>query len=152
MDYVNMPKWQVINAMFSGNPAGLSVQQITNRLGLKSEFQVYKWGQSPDAAGCDIPEKYILPLSIMTADKRLVEWYAAQIGYRLVKIDGPVITDGDVMDQFFNTVEMVGELTREVREDLEDGRLDNHEKKRLRTIIERMVRELVTFAQELRET
>jgi len=139
MDYANLAEWQVIWEMLHRNPADLTVLQIANKISL-NEKTVYKWGQDPDNSGTVIPKKYEIPFSNITQDKRLFEWKSHQIGYRLKPMEKANISTESVFAQFLDAGQFMGHTMGEVKIALADGRIDDSEKIKIRSLLGILIR------------
>jgi len=139
MDYENLAEWQVVSEILHNNPESLTVLQIANRLGI-TDINVYKWGQDPEFSGTVMPKKYEIPFSNVTGDKRLFEWKASQIGYRLKPLEIGAVNKDDIFTQFLDAGNLLGKAMGELKISLVDGKLDDSDKMKLRTVLDVLIR------------
>jgi len=148
MNYLNLQLHEVVRTVLDDNPRGVSPKQIAARLSL-SLFTVLKWGEDPEGSGATIPVKYILAVSEITGDHSIVEWFARHINRRTVPIDRIAKRNGYISDELFQLDQLRGELSGVLLQALDDGRIDDSERGRLRDLAAKMVEMLYQFQSEL---
>lgn len=148
MNYADLQLHEIIRNVLDDNPKHSSPKQLAAKLGL-SHFTLLKWGEDPDGSGSPIPAKYIIPFSELTGDHRVVEWFARQISRRTVALDMIKSGNGYISDELLGLDQIRGELSGVLLAALDDGKLSEDERYKLRELAAKMVEMLYVFQQEL---